>query len=343
MPELRRDPIYGRWVIIATERAKRPMEFPREDDPPANESDCPFCEGHEGKTPPEIMAYRPSGGAKDGPGWWVRVVPNKFPALQTEGDLNHRGEGVYDWMDGVGAHEVIIEGPAHTHQFHELEAAKAEDVLWSYRERILDLKKDPRMQYILIFKNHGKAAGASLSHPHAQLIALPMVPVLVKQELSGGRQYYEFCKRCLFCDLISQEINVKTRLIEENEGFVSFAPFAGRFPFECWIVPKRHESHYENSPKNILVQCSGILRSTLKRMDVVLKNAPFNYIIHSAPLREESMASFHWHIEIIPKLTQVAGFEWGTGCYINPTPPENAADYLRRAVDSGASTGHGSR
>ena len=331
MPELRKDPIIGRWVIIATERAARPMDFAKEKDPVALNNNCPFCEGQEKKTPPEILAYHPPGRAKDSPDWWIRVVSNKFPALGVEGDLDRRGDGIYDRMNGVGAHEVIIECPDHDKKYFELAPIHAGDMLWSFRERILDLKKDPRMEYILIFKNHGKAAGASLAHPHAQLIALPMVPAHVKQEISGGRQYIDFKERCIFCDIVSQELSAKSRIVDENEDFLCFAPYASRFPFETWIIPKHHQSHFETTERPQIDRMASLLQSTLSRMDSVLGNPPFNYILHSAPLKEPPMAHFHWHLEIIPKLTHVAGFEWGSGFYINPMPPEQAAKYLREA------------
>ena len=331
MPELRKDPLIGRWVIISSERGARPSDFPRESNHQTNPENCPFCPGNESKTPPEILAYHEPGRQKNQSGWWVRVIPNKFPALQVEGEVARQGEGMYDRMNGLGAHEVIIETPDHTHEIPDLEEKKVEDILWAYRDRILDLKKDPRMEYILIFKNRGSAAGASLSHPHSQLIATPMVPIRVRQEMAGAKTYYEYKERCVFCDMIRQETADKSRIVEENEDFISFEHYASRFPFETWILPKNHLSHFENLQKHEIVSLAKMLRHTMGKINKTLSDPPYNYIIHTAPLKEGEMPYFHWHLEVMPKLTKVAGFEWGTGFYINPTSPEKAAEYLRQA------------
>ncbi len=222
MPELRKDPIVGRWVIISTDRAKRPSDFLREA-VKIKGGFCPFCNGNESKTPPEILAYRPSNNGstpqKDSPGWTVRVVPNKFPALGIEGNLNKQAEGMFDKMNGIGAHEVVIETPDHNATLATLPAKKIEDVLWAFRDRILDLKKDRRFKYILLFKNHGEAAGASLEHSHSQLIALPILPIYVVEELNGAKQYYIYKERCVFCDAIRQEMDSGIRVVGENEDF----------------------------------------------------------------------------------------------------------------------------
>ena len=213
MPELRKDPITGRWVIIATDRAKRPTDFVREKVEIHGSGFCPFCSGNEAKTPPEILAYRKDGSPRDAPGWSLRVVSNKFPALGIEGTLNRQGEGLYDKMNGIGAHEVIIETPDHRMTLASMPARAVEDVLWAFRDRILDLKKDRRFKYILIFKNHGEAAGASLEHTHSQLIALPVVPKRVREEVDSAKEYYNFKERCIFCDIIRQEVEDGVRMI----------------------------------------------------------------------------------------------------------------------------------
>jgi UDPglucose--hexose-1-phosphate uridylyltransferase len=332
LPELRKDPVTGRWVIIATDRAKRPTDFVREKVEIKGSGFCPFCYGNESKTPPEILAYRSDGSARNTSGWTLRVVSNKFPALGIEGNLNREGEGLYDKMNGIGAHEVIIETPDHQTTMATLPVNRIEDVLWAYRDRIMDLKKDRRFKYILIFKNHGEAAGASLEHTHSQLIALPVVPKRVLEEVEGSRQYYNFKERCIFCDMIRQEIEKATRVILENQDFIAMAPFAPRFPFEMWIVPKVHQSAFEESQKHEFEQLSAILKDMLVRLDKVLDHPAYNTIIHTSPLPESSNDYYHWHMEIMPKLTKVAGFEWGTGFYINPTPPEESARFLREAV-----------
>ncbi len=328
MPELRRDPIIGRWVIISSERSKRPSEYNATQDYPQGGS-CPFCPGFEDKTPPEILAYYNTGREKNKTGWWVRVIPNKFPALEIDGNLNRTGVGMYDKMNGFGAHEVIIETPDHDQQIHEMDQSKIEDVFWAYRDRIVDLKKDPRLEYILVFKNHGAAAGASLSHPHSQLIAMPMVPLRLKSEIAGAQNYFEYKERCVWCDMIRQEMSEGGRMVAQNKDFVVFAPFASRFPFELWLLPLRHSSDFHDIQKAEIANLASIVKDVFGKQTSVLDNPPFNFILHTAPLKSLGMPYYHWYIEIIPKLTKMAGFEQGTGFYINPTPPEDAAKMLR--------------
>jgi UDPglucose--hexose-1-phosphate uridylyltransferase len=330
LPELRKDPITGRWVIIATDRARRPSDFSHEPVPPASAQFCPFCYGNEQKTPPEILAYRRDG-PPNSPGWSVRVVPNKFPVLGIEGELNRQGDGMFDRMNGIGAHEVIIETPDHNATMAEMPEKQVEEVLYAFRDRVLDLKRDRRFRYIVIFKNFGEAAGASLEHPHSQLIALPVIPKRVKEELDGAKLYFDFKERCVYCDIIRQEEASGVRLVIETERFVALEPYAPRFPFETWILPRRHETHFADSDPATLQNLAWVLRATLRKMDRVLEHPAYNFILHSAPVQESDLAYYHWHFEIIPKLTKVAGFEWGTGFYINPTPPEESAKFLREA------------
>ncbi|MCX7048881.1 MAG: galactose-1-phosphate uridylyltransferase [Candidatus Sumerlaeota bacterium] len=328
MPELRKDPVIGRWIIVATERANRPQRY---HDPKAiqtDPNDCPFCVGHEGDTPSEVLSYRQEGLRPNGPGWWVRVVPNKFPALQPEGPVKRVGIGMYDMVSGIGAHEVVIESPDHEESMGTFPMRQVEEVLWSYRDRVLDLKRDTRFQYILIFKNHGAAAGASIDHPHSQIIALPIVPKRVQEEMEGAQQYWRFKERCVFCDIINQEQKDQERILQENDSFVALAPFASRFPYEVWIMPKKHSLHFHDIQKNEVRDLAEVLHSTLARLRIVLNDPPYNYIIHTAPVTGEAVPYFHWHIEVIPKMSKIAGFEWATGFYINPTPPETAARFL---------------
>jgi UDPglucose--hexose-1-phosphate uridylyltransferase len=328
MPELRREPVSGRWVIVATERASRPTDF-KTNPQIIKSSFCPFCEGNEDKTPPEILAYRDNGAPPNTGGWRVRVVPNKFPALQIEGDQNKRGEGIYDMMSGIGAHEVIIESPRHIQSLTSLENGNVEEVLLCYRDRLVDLKRDKRFVYGLLFKNVGSSAGASLEHTHSQLIVTPIVPQLVANEMENAKIFYQQRERCLFCDMIQQEIGTDKRIVITTDNFVVFAPFASRFPFEIWILPKKHESHYEDLQDFQTEELASVLKSALTNLEATLDSPSYNYIIHSAPFNINKSESFHWHIEIIPRLTNIAGFEWGTGFYINPTPPELAAELLR--------------
>jgi UDPglucose--hexose-1-phosphate uridylyltransferase len=234
-------------------------------------------------------------------------------------------------MNGVGAHEVVIETPRHEETLATLPLRSAKNVLWAYRERIIDLRRDPRLRHVLVFKNHGVAAGASLEHSHSQIIALPIVPKRVSEEIEGAKTYFHYKDRCVFCDIIRQELQQKHRLIAENKSFLSIAPFASRFPFETWILPKTHYPTFEQMESSQYEQAAQILSDTLKKMNQVLADPPYNYVIHTSSSPETDAEHFHWHFEIMPKLTKVAGFEWGTGFYINPTPPEEAAEYMREA------------
>ena len=332
MPELRKDPIIDRWVIISTERGKRPVDF-EEKEEERKGGFCPFCPGNEDKTPPEIMAIRDEGTKPDTPGWSLRVVSNKFPALVVEGELNRQGEGIYDKMNGVGAHEVIIETPDHDKTLTDLSLDKITAVMYAYRDRIVDLRKDIRFRFVMLFKNQGSIAGASLEHSHSQLIVLPEVPIAVIRELNGARRHFSYKERCVFCDIVTEELRIRERLVCENSQFVAVAPYAPRFPFETWIIPREHLPRYEESPEEVYESLAQILNELIRRLNSALRNPPYNYIVHTTPFndprREEVGHFYHWHIEVIPRLTKVAGFEWGSGFYINPTPPEEAARFLR--------------
>jgi UDPglucose--hexose-1-phosphate uridylyltransferase len=328
MPELRKDPIIGRWVIIATERGKRPHDFVVEEEV-VKGGFCPFCPGNEHTTPPEIFAFRLPDTPPNTPGWQLRVVNNKFPALVLKGEPDRQGEGMFDKMNGIGTHEVIIESPDHSLNLATLPVEHFVLVLNAYQERIRRLAEDPRMRYVLVFKNQGRAAGASLEHSHSQLISLPIVPELVMEELNGSRFYYNWKERCVFCDMIRQELQQRVRVVLENEEFVALCPFAPRAPFEVWILPKSHHSSYVDLREESVKLLAEIFAETLKRLNKSLSRAPYNFILHTAPVREPDIPYYHWHFEIMPKLTLMAGFEWGSGFFINPTPPEDAATYLR--------------
>ncbi len=331
MPELRKDPIIGRWVIVSTERGKRPSSFGAPEKKKTG-GFCPLCPGNEDKTPPEVFAYRSHGSHPDTPGWSLRVVPNKFPALMVEGDLDRRGEGIYDKMNGVGAHEVIVECEDHNDTPASISLSHFEKVLLAYRERINELYKDSRFKYVSVFRNQGEAAGASLAHPHSQLIALPVVPKRLTEELEGAREYFNYKERCVYCDIIRQEREQTVRIIGENEDFLSFAPFASRFPFESWVIPRRHRSSFEDTPESYYASLAEIFSDVLKRLNMSLEDPPYNFILHTSPGHERVNDYYHWHFEIIPRVTKVAGFEWGSGFYINPTSPEDAAEFLRETL-----------
>jgi len=338
MPELRKDPVIGRWVIISTERKLRPSDYAELSSAVKEEvgTFCPFCEGNESKTPPEIYAVRDSGSQKNSPGWIVRVVPNKYPALRVEGNLDKKGVGIFDKMNGIGAHEVIIETPDHTKQMQDFDLPHLEKVIQTYQIRSLDLKKDPRLKYSMIFKNYGREAGASLYHSHTQLISTPVTPKRVKEELKGTQWYYEYKERCIFCDIIEDEISRGERVVAMNSDFITLVPYASRFPFELWLLPLKHSPDFDSISDGERQNLAQILGLVLKKLIKGLSNPSYNFIFHTAPNRfphpgywQTIDKDYHWHIEIMPRLTRPGGFEWGTGFYINPTPPEEAAQFLR--------------
>jgi UDPglucose--hexose-1-phosphate uridylyltransferase len=335
VPELRRDPVTGRWVIIAAERAKRPQDYPPIENTHVTDEGrkaCPFCYGREAKTPPEVLSYRTDGSAPNTPGWNTRVVPNKFPALGIEGDLDRQGEGVYDRMNGIGAHEVIVETPDHDATLGTMPIEQIELTIRAFIDRIVDLEKDPRFKYIQVFKNFGEAAGASLEHPHCQLIATPVVPKRVAEELEGALTYFKYKERCVFCDIIRQESREAKRLVYADDLFVTFVPYAPRFPFEATIIPRRHMSAFKNMAPEEIRAVAVHLNLLAAKVDSILQTPPYNLLLHTAPSGQDYLDHYHWHMEFIPKLSKVAGFEWGTGLYINPTIPEHAAEHLRNGV-----------
>lgn len=327
-PELRKDPVIDRWVIISTERGKRPQDFPQ---PPKRIDPrvCPFCPGNEAATPPEVSALRSPDSLPNQPGWEVRAISNKYPALRIEGELNRVGVGIFDKMNGIGAHEVIIETPNHHEGLGDLSVRRVADVLLVCQGRMIDLERDPRFRYLMLFKNQGEAAGASLEHSHSQLIATPVVPKRVLEELEGCQRYYGYKERCIFCDIIRQELHDRERVVQETSDYVAISPFAARFPFETWILPKAHQGSFRTTAPRDLHGLAEILLDSLRRQQVTLNDPAYNLMLHTTPIGNAQHHNYHWHLELIPKLTRVAGFEWGTGFYINPTSPEEAAEHLR--------------
>ncbi|MBU0504099.1 MAG: galactose-1-phosphate uridylyltransferase [Candidatus Omnitrophota bacterium] len=329
MSELRRDPIGGRWVIVDTDHPNRPKDYDIES-PAWREGVCPFCYGNESQTPPEIIAIREPGTAANTPGWQARVVSNKYPALQIEGDLDRSGLGIYDMSNGIGAHEVIIDSPYHQKDIPDLLDQEVENIFSLSCVRSLDLMRDKRFKYVMIFKNYGPAAGASLAHPHTQLIALPMVPKSVKEEINGAHNYFEYRDRCIFCDVIRQETQEKERIVLENKYFLAFCPFVSRFPFEIWVIPKKHNGYFCHMPQEEVPALASMVKELISKVKKIFGSLCYNFIIHSAPINGDGEPEgYHWHLEFMPKLTKVAGFEWGTGFYLVPTPPELAAKFLR--------------
>ncbi len=336
MTELRRGPTSGRWVIVAPERAKRPSDFERSSSELGGEDpeSCPFCPGNEEMTPPEIYrVHLPDG-------WSVRVVPNKFAALQGYEDLGREAiEGFYDRMNGVGTHEVIVETPEHSLEIPDLPDEQVKRIVDTYVVRLRVLTENPWFRYVLLFKNHGREAGASLLHPHSQIIATPIVPQEVRRSLNIAKSYYERKERCLFCDVMLAEIRNGDRIVEENDGYVVWAPYDSRFPFELVVYPKAHSHDFRSLDDEQGWGLARILKRTLKRLTLLLGDIPYNFVLKTAPNPVPRPGrpgywstlpyDYHWRIAIMPRLTHVAGFEWGTGFYINPMPPEQAAGHLR--------------
>lgn len=328
MPELRRDPVLGRWVIISIERGKRPTDFTGASQKRRG-GFCPFCSGNEYTTPAEVYAIRPQGSAPNSSGWSLRVMPNKFPALNHDGQLEKLGEGHFDKMSGVGVHEVIVESPDHEMTMTNLAPVDFENVLRVFHQRLIELRNDRRLKYVLIFKNEGESAGASLEHTHTQLIGLPIIPRTVKDEINGAKRHYELRDRCLFCDIIHQERGDGRRVIYENNDYIALAPYAPRSPFETWILPREHASSYGPINGGDFSGLRDVMQTILKKLDRIFDMPAYNFMLHTSPFNDLDNEYYHWHIELMPKLTKIAGFEWGSGFYINPTPPEEAARFMR--------------
>lgn len=327
IPELRKDPVVDRWVIIATERSKRPHAN-RTRTESGRDEPCPFCAGREADTPPEVLSYRDPSTPANTPGWRVRVVPNKYPALAVVGEVSVPTESAYVALSGVGAHEVIIESPKHCLSMAELAEGQIEDVFRAYRERLIVLQNDRRWKSIIIYKNEGSAAGATLEHVHSQLLALPIVPREIDQEWRALKAHYDATTKCLYCEIVDRERSNGRRIVLESPAFIGFCPFASRFPFEIWLMPKEHSPMFDSVANDELPQLAFMLRQSLQRLAGTV-DAPLNYVLHSAPLKEAKRDHYHWHLEILPRISKIAGFELASGYYINIMAPESAARQLR--------------
>lgn len=325
MPEIRKDPVFGRWVIIAQDRGARPNQFRSLDAVLKEIHNCPFCPGNEKQTPRPVYVMQD---AKNKYPWKIRVVPNKYPALVTEGKIVNHKEHIYERVDGTGFHEVVIETPEHSEQLEDMDLNHLGLIFNTYIKRMTEIKKDRRVKYIMIFKNYGEKAGASLLHSHSQIIAMPLIPIRVLQEIQGAKYYFKQKNKCVFCEIIRNETNVRKRIIGENRDFLAVEPYASRFSFETWILPRKHLSHFEQMDISCIPNLSGIVKTVLGKLKISLKNLSYNFIIHSMPVQCSGAEYYHWHVEIMPKLSMLAGFEWGTGFYINIVPPEKAAEML---------------
>jgi UDPglucose--hexose-1-phosphate uridylyltransferase len=327
--ELRTDPITGRVVAIDLGPFRRRDDFELEpvrlEDAPAK---CPLCEGREADAGPEILAWR-EGGPANVPGWSVRVVPNRHPMLRIEGHLDVRPQGLFESRDGLGAHEVIVETPIHDQPLHALDADRIWRVLWAWRTRIQDLKRDSRFASVVIFKNHGRAAGARLDHSHSQLTAFPLIPPALADKLRGAARHLLKSGKCIFCDLIAQEVTDGRRIIRDQDSILAIAPFASRAPFETWLVPRPHAPRFEDATDSTLHALAEALKAVMARIDWALERPACNFVLHTGPLNKEGDAAIHWHLEIIPRVARFSGLEWSSGIFRNPVSPEEAAKVLR--------------
>lgn len=333
--ELRKDPLLGRWVAVLNQ-SKTPSEYHLQAHDTDIEENCIFCAGRESDTPEEISSTPRSGTGHNPHEWWTRVIPHLNPIFRVEGDLGRKGEGMYDKMNSIGANEIIIESPEHSVRPEDIGLDQMIRVIMTYRERMVDLEKDHRLRYTLIYKNSGKQAGAVYSHPISHLASTPIIPKRVKDELDSAKQYYSYKERCIFCDIVREELRTASRVITETKYFIAFCPFASKFPFEISIIPKRHNCAFQDIRTEEIEDMALILSVVLKKLRASFTDLPFNYFIHSAPNRIPRKNhwhtlgdDFHWHLEVIPRLFNTSGFEWSSGLYILTTSPENAAKHLR--------------
>jgi UDPglucose--hexose-1-phosphate uridylyltransferase len=327
MPEFRKDQLTDRWVIISPERAQRP----RRDlsDAPGSVTDCPFCAGNESMTPPAVLTYFADEVQPGRMNWSLRVVPNKFPAVVDQGNWMLESKGIYQSGNGIGIHEVIIESPQHLFNVQSLDEAQFKRILHAYKERIAQLRTDKRWRCVAIYKNQGPQAGATLDHVHSQLVALPIVPKGFEEEIANAKRHYESTGDCVYCRMIDTEIREQTRIVLESDRFIVVCPFASRFSYETWILPKQHNSSFDLQPTQNYPELARALREILIRIGRRLESPSFNYILYTNRLDEDENGYYHWYIAILPKLTQAAAFEWGFGAHMNSVAPEEAARLLR--------------
>ena len=315
------------WVVITTDHPKGPTDYLLFNPPDLSRGDtgvCPFCPGNEGMTPKEIFSSRDEGG-----GWSVRVIPNKFPFFHVEGDFDRRAEGMYDMMEAIGAHEIVVESQDHHQNLAILSPPQIEKILGAYQQRLTDLERDHRFQQFLILKNY---PGVFNRHPHSHIMALPVIPRRVDEEVWGALDYYQRKERCIFCDILKEEIGMRKRVVLETVSFVVFSPFASRFPFETWIVPKVHSADFHHIGEDEMKDLAVVIQSLFARYTKLLSDPPYSFTFHTSPVQSRFHRSeYHWHIETRLRIGLREGFEWGAGFFVNPTPPEAAAAYLREA------------
>ncbi|MGA2142108.1 MAG: galactose-1-phosphate uridylyltransferase [Brevinematales bacterium] len=332
MPQLRQNIILKEWVIIATERAKRPEELKENKDislniRPPHDENCPFCPGNEEKTGNTAEFYR-YGGSQD---WKIRVIPNKFPALSPpENEISHNTSGNFRWMDGVGNHEVVIETPRHDLTMATMDTPDVVNILKTYQKRIKTLYEIPYIESVIPFRNHGTRAGASLVHPHSQIIALPIIPKDIMERMNESIRFHEEHRECIFCRVLRSELETGERVVLDTKDYTVFVPYAAFSPFAMWLFPKRHTSSILEVTDEELAEAASVLRQALRKLYFGVNDPDYNFIIRGAPKGYSNSVFFHWYITIVPRLTRTAGFELGSGMFINPSIPEENADYLRK-------------
>jgi len=341
MHELRKDPLLSRWVAVMSE-SRGPSDYEALKRRAEEAPHCPFCAGKEKETAPEVAAVRPDGSPPDSPDWSVRVVRSTTPVLSTEGDLGRKGVGMYDRMNSFGVHEVVIESPHHDRHPEDLGAAHMKKVLEMHVARMTEIEKNERIRYVLVSKNAGMLAGSAIPHPHSQVIATPVIPMRIKTELDGAKEYFSYKERCVFCDIVDEESRSEKRVIASSEHFIAFCPYASRFPFEFWVLPRRHNCSFRSIGPGEMEDLSRVMTSVLRKMRSVLKDPSYNYVVHTAPnliprknLWHTLGEDYHWHIEVVPRLLRASGFEWGSGFYVSTTSPEDAARFIREGRDGG--------
>lgn len=332
MPELRKDLVRNKWVVIATDRALRPNDFPINKQGVHNTAIngfCPFCEGNEANTPPELAVFRKPDSVPNGPGWMVRTIPNKFSAFELEGELHQRHVGLYDSCNGLGRHEVVVETPEHNVEFHDYTPERIELILSMLKNRYNELAQDERIKYIHIYKNRGLFGGASLAHSHSQVVGLPMVP----EENHGIEDYYRQTGRCLICDMLKHELEDGSRIVAETNDFVLVCPYASRFSYETWIIPRHHTPHFGAITPSQITELASINKQFITAMLDCLENPSYNLMINTAPVNVQCEPDgYHWFIEVAPRFIVTAGLEIGTGYYVNPAAPEISAAMLRERL-----------
>ena len=331
MSEWRADPVTGQWVIVAADAPVRRRDFDLDEHPPDADGPCPLCEGHEQAAGGEILAVR-HGTPADGPGWELRVVPNRVPVLRVEDGGDAVRDGLLEHQPGLGAHEVVVESPRHDASWFTMSADELTMVLLAWRDRMADLRRDSRMRAALAFKNHGAKAGARLAHPHSQIVAMPRVPPRIDDEIQGARRHHASTGRCVFCDLLAQEAAAEARVVVATASCVALAPYASRSPFEVWLMPRIHGARFEAASASDVTGVAAVLREVLDQMAAQLGRPAFNAVLHSAPYGADVDAAYHWHVELVPRVLRATGFDIGTGTAINPVSAEKAARVLRGAA-----------